>query len=231
MIVIQNISISDPNAPAEVPLMNGLTFASHRQDVSEHPRHLHHAAFLGCPQEISYGVLVAVPDPIHIPKCSATQHLLKNLQAASCCISPDVLEKLATEFWTRCAFNNSLALLRSGQLLTNLQAAALRVVASSEHTTTLCEGEFMSFDSIIGISLVEAPSIWTSRKRRPRLRSLRHGNADSLSRTDHLERQNDVVHEEGDEHGAGEDSTDSLPVDKSIDYNAILYTSTKEGRL
>ncbi|KAG1819322.1 uncharacterized protein BJ212DRAFT_1298534 [Suillus subaureus] len=144
------------------------------------------------------------------------QHLLKNLQAASCCISLDVLEKLATEFWTRCVFNNSLTLLCSGQLLTNLQAAALRVIASSEHTTMLCE---------------ETPSIWTSRKRRPRLRSLRHGNADSLSRTDHLERQNDVVHEEGDEHGAGEDSTDSLLVDKSIDYNAILYTSTKEGRL
>ncbi|KAG1717471.1 hypothetical protein EDB19DRAFT_1922879 [Suillus lakei] len=53
----------------------------------------------------------------------------------------------------------SLASLRSGQLLQNLQAAGLRIVTSSEQAAALREGEFMSFDSIIDISDIEAPSI------------------------------------------------------------------------
>ncbi|KAG1722868.1 hypothetical protein EDB19DRAFT_1916441 [Suillus lakei] len=45
----------------------------------------------------------------------------------------DALEKLATEFRSRHAPNNgTLASLRSGQLLKNLQAAGVHVIVSSE---------------------------------------------------------------------------------------------------
>jgi hypothetical protein len=40
-----------------------------------------------------------------------------------------------------------------------------------------------------------------------------------------------VEHEERNKDGAGEDGTDSLPVDKFTDFSAIPYTSAKEGRL
>ncbi|KAG1859563.1 hypothetical protein DFJ58DRAFT_780165, partial [Suillus subalutaceus] len=45
-------------------------------------------------------------------------------------LSSYVFQKLSTEFWTRYAFNNSFALLRSSQLLTNLQAAALHIATA-----------------------------------------------------------------------------------------------------
>lgn len=48
---------------------------------------------------------------------------------------------------------------------------------------------------------------------------------DGPLRTDHLEGQGDVEHEEGDEDGAGEDS---LLVGKFIDFTVIPYTSAKE---
>ncbi|KAG2092491.1 uncharacterized protein F5147DRAFT_840622 [Suillus discolor] len=75
------------------------------------------------------------------------------------CISSDILEILAMEFWTWHASDNSLASLGSSQLLKNIQAAGLHIVASSEQPTALREDEFMFFDSSIDVSHVEAPSI------------------------------------------------------------------------
>ncbi|KAG1723953.1 hypothetical protein EDB19DRAFT_2043647 [Suillus lakei] len=67
-------------------------------------------------------VIYNISDP-NVPADVQTSH----------CISSDALEKLATEFRSRHAPNNgTLASLRSGQLLKNLQAAGVHVIVSSE---------------------------------------------------------------------------------------------------
>lgn len=156
--------------------------------------------------------------------------------------SSDVLEKLATEFRTRYASHKiPLTSLRSGKLLKNLQAAGVRIVASSEQANALRLG---GFDNIMDVSDEEAGSIAQISKKTeteapkpaqtetPKPKTGKRGrpmkNVVMIECT-----QNDVSavmdHEEGDDDCAGEDDVDSILVDKFVDLSAILPPLPKKG--
>lgn len=150
--------------------------------------------------------------------------------------SSGVLEKLAEEFRTRYGSHKvPLESLRSGKLLKNLQAAGVRIVASSEQANALRLGGFSSFDDIIDVSDEKSGSIAQISKameteptqtEAPLVISDRRGR-----RAKNVVKKVSAVMdgEEGDDDCAGEDDADSILVDKFVDLSAVLPPLPKKG--
>ncbi|KAG2351564.1 hypothetical protein BDR07DRAFT_1443292 [Suillus spraguei] len=123
---------------------------------------------------------------------------------SSHCTSSYVLEK----FRTRHAFNKVSRIGLQYPATEDLQNTGPRIVVSSEQTTVLHVGDFVSFDSVmIDVSKAQTtPEL--SRKWRPRLRCPQQENRDNPSRTDRFYGQNDMEHEGGDKDATDEDNAD-----------------------
>jgi DNA-directed RNA polymerase len=174
--------------------------------------------------------------------------------------SSGVLEKLATEFRTRYASHKvPLASLRSGKLLKNLQAAGVRIVASSEQANALRLGGFSSFDNIIDVSDEKAGSIaQISKKTETEATETEATETEAAETETSKATQTGVPQpvvgkrgrpvknvvmiegvkknvsavmdgEEGDDDCAGEDDVDSVLVDKFVDLSAVLPPLPKKG--
>jgi DNA-directed RNA polymerase len=159
--------------------------------------------------------------------------------------SSDVLEKLATEFRTRYASHKvPLASLRSGQFLKNLQAAGVRIVASTEQADALRQGGFTSFDHIMDVSDKEAGSIAQISKKTeteapkhvqtelPKPKTGKRGRpVKNVVMIEGAKKDVPAVmdHEEGDDDCTGEDNIDSILVDKFVDLSAVLPPLPKKG--
>lgn len=155
--------------------------------------------------------------------------------------SSGVLEKLAAEFRTRYGSHKvPLESIRSGKLLKNLQAAGVRIVASSEQANALRLGGVSSFDNIIDVSDEKTGSIAqiskameteptqteTTETEIPLVISDKRGR-----RAKNVVKKVSAVKdgEEDDDDCAGEDDADSVLVDKFVDLSAVLPPLPKKG--
>ncbi|KAG1902934.1 uncharacterized protein F5891DRAFT_1276856 [Suillus fuscotomentosus] len=222
MTSIQSVFISDPNAPAEVNAV---------KQASAFPPNFIHSL------DATHMMLTALECP-H-PGANMSEIIRDTFIALH---SSDVLEKLATEFRTRYASHKiPLTSLRSGKLLKNLQAAGVRIVASSEQANALRLG---GFDNIMDVSDEEAGSIAQISKKTeteaPKLTQTETPKPKTGKRGRPVKNvvmiecaQNDVSavmdHEEGDDDCVGEDDVDSILVDKFVDLSAILPPLPKKG--
>lgn len=151
--------------------------------------------------------------------------------------SSGVLEKLAAEFRTRYGSHKvPLESIRSGKLLKNLQAAGVRIVASSEQANALRLGGVSSFDNIIDVSDEKTGSIAQISKAmetEPTQTEIPLVISDKRGR-----RAKNVVkkvsavkdgEEDDDDDCVGEDDADSVLVDKFVDLSAVLPPLPKKG--
>ncbi|KAG1790147.1 DNA/RNA polymerase, partial [Suillus variegatus] len=225
MTSIQSVFISDPNAPAEV---NAVKQASAFPPNFIHSLDATHMMLTALECRTQGLTFASVHDSYwtHASSIDKMSEIIRDTFIAL--HSSDVLEKLATEFRTRYASHKiPLTSLRSGKLLKNLQAAGVRIVASSEQANALRLG---GFDNIMDVSDEEAGSIAQISKKteteapkpaqtetpKPKNRKTRptHENVVMIECT-----QNDV----------SADDVDSILVDKFVDLSAILPPLPKKG--
>ncbi|KAG2119134.1 uncharacterized protein F5147DRAFT_565537 [Suillus discolor] len=217
MTSIQSVFISDPNAPAEV---NAVKQASAFPPNFIHSLDATHMMLTALECRTQGLTFASVHDSYwtHASSIDKMSEIIRDTFIAL--HSSDVLEKLATEFRTRYASHKIPPDIASQRkLLKNLQAAGVRIVASSEQANALRLG---GFDNIMDPTQTETPKPKTGKRGRPMKNVVMIECA-----------QNDVSavmdHEEGDDDCAGEDDVDSILVDKFVDLSAILPPLPKKG--
>ncbi|KAG2151835.1 hypothetical protein BD769DRAFT_1623558 [Suillus cothurnatus] len=242
MTAIQSVFISDPNAPAEV---NAIKQASAFPPNFIHSLDATHMMLTALECRTQGLTFASVHDSYwtHASSIDKMSEIIRDTFIAL--HSSDVLEKLATEFRTRYASHKvPLASLRSGQFLKNLQAAGVRIVASTEQADALRQGGFTSFDHIMDVSDKEAGSIAQISKKTeteapkhvqtelPKPKTGKRGRpVKNVVMIEGAKKDVPAVmdHEEGDDDCAGEDNIDSILVDKFVDLSAVLPPLPKKG--
>ncbi|KAG2148047.1 hypothetical protein DEU56DRAFT_869723 [Suillus clintonianus] len=239
MTAIQSVFISDPNAPSEV---NAVKQASAFPPNFIHSLDATHMMLTALECRTQGLTFASVHDSYwtHASSIDKMSEIIRDTFIAL--HSSDVLEKLSTEFRTRYASHKvPLTALRTGKLLKNLQAAGVRIVASSEQAAALREGGYTTFDNIIDVSDEEAGSIAqiskleteTSKpKTAPKPKQKRGRPVKNMVIVEGAKMDVPVVpteHEEDEDDDAGEDDFDSLLVDKFVDLSAVLPPLPKKG--
>ncbi|KAG2742603.1 DNA/RNA polymerase [Suillus brevipes Sb2] len=233
MTAIQSVYISDPNAPSEV---NAIKQASAFPPNFIHSLDATHMMLTALECRTQGLTFASVHDSYwtHASSIEKMSEIIRDTFIAL--HSSGVLEKLAEEFRTRYGSHKvPLESLRSGKLLKNLQAAGVRIVASSEQANALRLGGFSSFDDIIDVSDEKSGSIAQISKameteptqtEAPLVISDRRGR-----RAKNVVKKVSAVMdgEEGDDDCAGEDDADSILVDKFVDLSAVLPPLPKKG--
>lgn len=233
MTAIQSVYISDPNAPSEV---NAIKQASAFPPNFIHSLDATHMMLTALECRTQGLTFASVHDSYwtHASSIEKMSEIIRDTFIAL--HSSGVLEKLAEEFRTRYGSHKvPLESLRSGKLLKNLQAAGVRIVASSEQANALRLGGVSSFDDIIDVSDEKSGSIAQISKameteptqtEAPLVISDRRGR-----RAKNVVKKVSAVvdSEEGDDDCAGEDDADSVLVDKFVDLSAVLPPLPKKG--
>ncbi|KAG1773841.1 hypothetical protein EDD22DRAFT_841721 [Suillus occidentalis] len=233
MTAIQSVFISDPNVPSEV---NAVKQASAFPPNFIHSLDATHMMLTALECRTQGLTFASVHDSYwtHASSIEKMSEIIRDTFIAL--HSSGVLEKLAAEFRTRYGSHKvPLESIRSGKLLKNLQAAGVRIVASSEQANALRLGGVSSFDNIIDVSDEKTGSIAQISKAmetEPTQTEIPLVISDKRGR-----RPKNVVKkvsavkdgEEDDDDCAGEDDVDSVLVDKFVDLSAVLPPLPKKG--